>query len=48
MFDENRLKDPGYYRENRLDPHADYVVYASEAEADAGRSSLRMSLNGQW
>ena len=48
MFDENRLKDPGYYRENRLDPHADYTVYASEAEADAGKSSLRMSLNGQW
>ena len=48
MFDENRLKDPGYFRENRLDPHADYTVYASETEADAGESSLRMSLNGQW
>ena len=48
MFDESRLKDPGYFRENRLDPHADYTVYRSEAEADAGVSSLRMSLNGQW
>ena len=48
MFDENRLKDPGYFRENRLDPHADYTVYASETEAEAGKSSLRMSLNGQW
>ena len=48
MFDESRLKDPGYYRENRMDPHADYTVYASEKEADAGKSSLRMSLNGQW
>lgn len=48
MFDESRLKDPGYFRENRLDPHADYTVYRTEAEADAGVSSLRMSLNGQW
>ena len=48
MFDESRLKDPGYFRENRLDPHADYTVYRSEAEADAGVSSMRMSLNGQW
>ena len=48
MFDEKKLKDPGYFRENRLDPHADYTVYRSEAEADAGVSSLRMSLNGQW
>ena len=48
MFDESRLKDPGYYRENRLDPHSDHPVYLSEAERDAGVSSLRMSLNGQW
>ena len=48
MFDESRLKDPGYFRENRLDPHADFTVYRSAAEADAGDSSLRMSLNGQW
>ena len=32
MFDESRLKDPGYFRENRLDPHADYTVYSTEAE----------------
>ena len=48
MFDESRLNDPGYFRENRLDPHADFTVYRSAAEADAGDSSLRMSLNGQW
>ena len=48
MFDESRLKDPGYFRENRLDPHADFTVYRTAAEADAGVSSLRMSLNGQW
>ena len=48
MFEESRLKDPGYFRENRLDPHTDHEFYLSEAERDAGVSSLRMSLNGQW
>ena len=47
-FDENRLKDPGYFRENRLDPHSDHSFYLSEAERDAGETSLRMSLNGPW
>ena len=48
MFEESRLKDPGYFRENRLEPHTDHDFYLSEAEQDAGVSSLRMSLNGQW
>lgn len=38
MFDESRLKDPGYYRENRLDPHTDHEC----------RPAYRMSLNGMW
>ena len=25
-FDESRLKDPGFFRENRLDPHSDHTV----------------------
>ena len=33
-FDENRLKDPGYYRENRLDPHTDHCWYLSDAERE--------------
>ena len=48
MFDEKRLRDPGYFRENRLDPHTDHAFYISEAEREAGESSLRLSLNGQW
>ena len=35
MFDENRLKDPGYFRENRLDPHSDHSFYLSDAARDA-------------
>ena len=38
MFDENRLKDPGYFRENRLDPHSDHECIPS----------YRLSLNGLW
>ena len=48
MFDENRLKDPGFFRENRLDPHTDHAWYCSEAEKEEGVSALRMGLNGQW
>ena len=38
MFDINRLKDPDYFRENRLDPHSDHEC----------RPSYRLSLNGLW
>ena len=48
MFDDSRLRDPGYFRENRLDAHTDHAFYPSAAEYEAGRNSLRMSLNGQW
>lgn len=27
MFDFNLLKDPGYFRENRLDAHSDHAYY---------------------
>ena len=48
FFDDKRLQDPGYFRENRLDPHTDHAFYPSAAEWEAGVNSLRMSLNGQW
>ncbi len=48
MFDEKRLKDPGYFREGRLDAHSDHAYYISEEERAAGNSCLRMSLNGLW
>ena len=37
-FDENRLKDPGFFRDNRLDPHSDHAVFPA----------YRLSLNGLW
>ena len=48
MFDQSRLKDPGYFRENRLDPHTDHAWYACEEDMQAENNSLRMSLNGIW
>ena len=48
MFDESRLKDPGYFRENRLDPHSDHAWFVCDREREAGENSLRMSLNGLW
>lgn len=47
-FASSRLKDPGYFAENRLPAHSDHVAYATVAEAAEGCSSLRMSLNGAW
>ena len=38
FFDEARLKDPGFFRENRLDAHSDHEV----------TPSFRFSLNGLW
>ena len=38
MFDDNRLKDPGFFRENRLDAHSDHET----------APAYRLSLNGQW
>ena len=46
--DINWLADPRVFKVNRLDAHSDHITCASEAEALAGNSSLRQSLDGQW
>ena len=38
FFDENRLKDPDFFRENRLDAHSDHAV----------EPAYRLCLNGLW
>ena len=47
-FDYNKIKDPGYFAENRVPAHSDHVCYASTDELMSGESSLRLSLNGPW
>ncbi len=48
MFDYEKVKDPRFFCENRLDAHSDHTFYASEEEAKEGKSSLIFSLNGIW
>ncbi|MCM1026735.1 MAG: DUF4981 domain-containing protein [Roseburia sp.] len=48
QFDYSKVKDPEYFRENRLPAHSDHVSYASREEAKAEKSSYRVSLNGLW
>jgi len=42
------LSDPTVFRVNRLDAHSDHVTYASREEAEAEKTSLRQSLDGEW
>ena len=48
QFDYSMVKDPGFFRDNRLPAHSDHVGYADREEAEAGRCSFRLSLNGLW
>ncbi|MBQ7488089.1 MAG: beta-galactosidase, partial [Clostridia bacterium] len=48
MFDASRIRDPGFFAENREKAHSDHVSFASPEELENGESSLRCSLNGVW
>ncbi len=47
-FDYNKVKDPRFFCENRLDAHSDHMFFASRWEAEAGNNTLVYSLNGFW
>ena len=47
-FDASKIKDPGYFAENRVKAHSDHICYANQDELACGVSSLRCSLNGPW
>ncbi len=47
-FDYAKVKDPRFFRENRLDAHSGHSFYASVEEVRNGRSSFVYSLNGLW
>lgn len=48
QFDYNKVKDPEFFRENRLDAHSDHVWFRNGKEAESGKSSFRLNLNGLW
>ncbi len=53
-FDYERVKDPAYFCDGRLDPHSDHMYFASWEELASLRegekkdSTFRESLNGLW
>ena len=47
-FDFARVKDPEYFKENRIRAHSDHKYYRTMEEAEAGESSFKFSLNGLW
>ena len=47
-FDYDKVKDPCYFRDGRLDAHSDHAYYASQADLLAGKSEYTESLNGVW
>lgn len=48
MFDYRNLKNPEYFKENRLPAHSAHEVWESRAGWRTGENTLRMSLNGLW
>ncbi len=48
QFDYSKVKDPEFFRENRLDAHSDHICFRNRDEAETGVSSFRFSLNGLW
>lgn len=47
-FDYQKVKDPQYFRDGRLDAHSDHRYYAGEEEYRDESSSFTESLNGLW
>jgi len=47
-FNYEKIKDPRFFRENRLDSRSDHNYYRSEAEAAARESSFLYPLNDLW
>ncbi|MBR6027477.1 MAG: DUF4981 domain-containing protein [Clostridia bacterium] len=48
QFDLSWLSDPTVFQVGTLPPVSDHEVYADQAEAEAGQSSLKRSLDGTW
>lgn len=47
-FDHDKVKDPIFFRENRVDAHSDHAFFRDTEEEKTGDSSFRHSLNGLW
>ena len=47
-FRYEKVKDPEYFMDHRMDAHSDHVAYASWKESEEEKSSYRYSLDGIW
>ena len=47
-FRYERVKNPEYFMDHRMEAHSDHVAYASWAECKKKESSYRYSLDGIW
>ncbi len=47
-FDYEIVKNPQIFQENRLPAHSDHVAFKSLSEAETGKSSYRLYLDGVW
>lgn len=47
-FDYVNLKNPEYFRENRLDAHSDHEVFSGYEALFSGENDLKICLNGSW
>lgn len=48
VFDENLLKNPGFFKENTIPARADIRYYRNEDELENKSSSFWYSLKGYW
>lgn len=48
LFDFEKVKDPQYFCDGRLEAHSDHVYYKNMDEMDRKQSTFRKSLNGLW
>ena len=48
QFDYAILSDPMIFKQNVLPASSDHICYRDEKEYQAGKTSLRLSLNGLW
>ncbi|MCL2662390.1 MAG: DUF4981 domain-containing protein [Oscillospiraceae bacterium] len=47
-FSYEKIKSPGFFRENRLDAHSSHKYFRNNEEAETGKSSFMHCLNGIW
>ena len=47
-FDYEKVKNPQYFRDGRLDAHSDHLYYACEEDCREENSTFTETLNGLW